>query len=43
MIFTLGYGFLAWVAESIFWEWKAAFFTMLVDACIMFFVGALHN
>lgn len=43
MIATLGYGYLALVAESIFWEWKAAFFTMLIDALFMYFAGAITN
>ena len=34
MIITLGYGFFALVAESVVWEWKAAFFTMLIDALL---------
>lgn len=42
MIFTIGYGFYALVAESVIWEWRAAFFTLLVDV-ILLIIAAIAN
>lgn len=39
MIITLGYGFFCLVADAIWWEWKAGFWTMFIDSILMWIFG----